>query len=168
MRSATAALISFALAFGMAAFTVEPASAARRSVATKAEFNRIQNGQTLNQVRKIIGSSGDMVDPYTYRWNSTGGRIVGVYFVEGRVADKERMVVASLSEYKKIKKGQGYSRVKNIIGGRSQFSYQDDDVRYRVWLSPDLSKIIVITFAHGKVIGKERISDEEAISFAAR
>ena len=159
MRLVSAVLVSLALAVGTMAFTAAPASAASKTVATRAEYKKIHTGQSLSQVRKIIDSSGDRLQPGVYKWRSTGGRMVVVYFNKGEVVNKERLVVASLKEYKKIKKGQKYTKVKKNIGGLSQFSYQVDDVRYRVWVSPDLSKTIVVRFAHGKVIGKSRTSN---------
>jgi hypothetical protein len=107
-------------------------------------------------VRAIIDSSGESIAPDLYRWKSTRGRYVFVFFDDGKVIGKQRSVVASLSEYKKIKRGNSYNRVKKIIGGPSQYSFQDNEVRYRVWFSPDLRNIITIAFDHGKVIGKER------------
>jgi len=157
VRFVTAVFVSLALALGAMAFTAAPATAASKSVATRAEYKKIHGGQSLSKVRKIIDSSGDRLRPGVYKWRSTGGRIVVVYFNNGVVVGKDRLVVASLKEYKKIKKGQKYAKVKKNIGGLSQFSYQDGDVRYRVWASPDLSKTIVIKFAHGKVIGKQRL-----------
>ena len=168
VRFVTAVLVSLALALGSVAVTAAPASAARKSVATHAEYKRIHDGQSLGHVRKIIGVSGEQLQSGVYRWKSTHGRIVVVFFDGGQVVGKERLVVASLKEYKKIKKGQKYTRVKKIIGGLSQVSYQADDVRYRLWLSPDLRKTIVIRFAHGKVIGKERSNDGGPAAFAAR
>jgi hypothetical protein len=157
-RLVTAVLVALALAFGTLGLVATPAQAASKSRATNAEFNKIKNGQTLSQVRGIIDSSGERLAPDLYRWKSTKGRYVFVYFEDGKVVGKQRSVVASLSEYKKIKRGNSYNRVKKIIGGPSQYSFQDNEVRYRVWLSPDLRNIITVAFDHGKVIGKERNS----------
>lgn len=158
-RFLTAVLVALALALGTVGFTATPASAARKSLATNAEFKKIREGQTLSQVRSIIDSAGEQIEPGVYRWKATRGRIVVVYFEDGQTVYKQRLVVASLREYKKIKRGQKYSRVKKIIGGLSQYSVQDNDTRYRIWLSPDLRRTITVTFRGGKVVDKDRSSD---------
>jgi len=159
LRLLTAAVASLGLAVGTLGLTAPPANAASKSLATQSEYRMIREGQTLERVRDIIDSRGEAVGGGAYVWKSTQGKVVAVFFVDGRVADKERLVVASLSEYRKIDRGDRYSRVKNIIGGRSQLSVQDDEVRYRVWFSPDLRNVITVTFNdNGRVIDKDRES----------
>ena len=159
-RVLTAILVSLALALGTLALTAEPAGAARKSLATNAEYKQIRDGQSLSRVRSIVDSRGENLGNGLYRWKSTQRRYVFVYFADGEVFSKQRVVTASLSEYKKIKKRNSYHRVKKIIGGPSLFSFQDNDVRYRVWPSPDLRKTIILAFNHGKVTEKERVSDD--------
>lgn len=158
-RVITAVLISLALAFGTLGFTAAPADAARKSVATNAEFKKIKSGQTLSQVRAIVDSQGTNLGGGLYRWKSTNRRHVFVEFDGGEVVFKQRLVTASLSEYKKIDRRDSYDRVKKIIGGPSLFSFQDNDVRYRIWPSPDLRDTVILKFDKGRVIGKERSSD---------
>jgi len=161
VRLITAVLASLALALGSLGLAAPSANAASRALATQAEYRHIREGQTLQRVRDIIDSRGEAVGGDTYVWKSTQGKVVAVFFINGRVADKARLVVASLSEYRRIDRGDRYSRVKKIIGGRSQYSLQDDDgeVRTRYWFSPNLRNLITITFKdNGRVISKERES----------
>lgn len=161
VRLITAALVSLALALGTIGLTAPSANAASKSLATQAEYRQIREGQTLQRVRDIIDSRGEAVGGNTYVFKSTQGKVVAVFFFNGRVADKARLVVASLREYRKIDRGDRYSRVKKIIGGRSQFSVQDQDgeLRYRVWFSPDLRNTITVVFNdNGRVVGKDRES----------
>jgi len=159
VRLTTAALASVSLAVGTLGLTAPSAHAASKSLATQREYRQIREGQTLQRVRDIIDSRGEAVGDGAYVWKSTQGKVVAVFFIDGRVAEKGRLVVASLSEYRKIDRGDRYSRVKKIIGGRSQVSLQEDDVRYRLWLSPDLRNVITVTFNdNGRVIDKERES----------
>lgn len=166
-RVVTAVLVSLALALGTIGLTAAPASAARKSVATNAEFKKIRGGQTLSQVRSIIDSQGENLGNGLYRWKSTQGRYVFVNFEGGEVVYKQRLVTASLREYKKIDRRDSYNRVKKIIGGPSLFSFQDNDVRYRVWPSPDLRNTIIIAFDGGRVIDQDRVGDEFT-TFAGR
>ncbi len=158
-RILTAVLVSLALALGTIAFSAGPASAARKSLATNAEYKKIKDGQSLAQVRSIIDSRGENLGNDLYRWKSTQRRYVFVYFGAGEVIGKQRLVTASLGEYKKIKKRNSYDRIKKIIGGPSLFSFQDNDVRYRIWPSPDLRNTVILAFKHGKVSDKDRTSD---------
>ena len=156
VRRTASVLVSLSLSVGVLGLAAAPASAASKSLATRGEYNQIREGQSLSQVRNIIDSRGKSVGDGTYVWKSTAGKVVAVTFVGGEVADKQRLVVASLSEYNRIDIGDSYDRVKKIIGGPSQFSAQDDDVRLRLWYSPDLQRSIIITFDNGKVVDKQR------------
>ena len=166
-RLLTSIMVAVALGLGTLGFVAAPAGAASKSAATNAEYKKIKTGQTLAQVRTVVGGQGEQLDSELYRWKSTQGRYVFVYFDNGRVATKQRLVVASLGEYTKIKNKNSYDRVKKIIGGPSLYSFQDNDVRYRIWPSPDLRSTIIIAFKHGKVIDKERIGGG-ASNFAGR
>ena len=150
-------VVAVALALGALGFVAAPAGAASKSAATNAEYKKIKNGQTLAQVRAVVGGQGEQLDSDLYRWKSTQGRYVFVFFDDGRVEAKQRLVVASLSEYHKIKNRNCYDRVEKIIGGPSLYSFQDNDVRYRIWPSPDLRSTIIIAFEHGKVIDKQYV-----------
>ena len=156
-RIITSIVLAVALALGTLGFVAAPANAASKSVATNAEFKKIKGGQTLSQVRAIIDSRGDQLGTGVYRWKSTQRRHVFVFFDEnGRVEMKLRLSTVTSHEYSKIKKKNSYDRVKRIIGGPSLFSFQDNDVRYRLWPSNDLQETIIIAFKHGKVISKSR------------
>ena len=64
---------------------------------TKEEFNKIETGMTYNEVKKIIGSSGELtskvegvvvIEMYTWYGNGTAGSNANVTFQDGKVTGK--------------------------------------------------------------------------------
>ena len=156
---------------GAAAIASLPAEAASRPVATKAEYDKIKKGQSYPEVTKIIGGKGQRIGGCkigeycdgpgggiakvqydNYDWRSTGGASVGVTFVNGKVSTKERygQSTVTTSEYKHIRKGMSYAKVKSIAGGPADF--RDGTRCY--WSYDDNKRWVVIKFKSGKVSTK--------------
>jgi len=171
--AALAATIALAVGVsaGAAAIASLPAEAASRPVSTKAEYDKIKKGQSDPEVTEIIGGKGQRIGGCkigeycdgpgggiakvqydNYDWRSTGGASVGVTFVNGKVSTKERygQSTVTTSEYKHIRKGMSYAKVKSIAGGPADF--RDGTRRY--WSYDDNKRWVVIKFKSGKVSTK--------------
>lgn len=149
---------TLALTIGGSVASAPAAEAAPKSVATVKEYKKIKKGQSLAKVQRIIGSKGHRSERSSdanvpWIWRGTQGKDVYVSVFNGTVTGKWRIPdkTVTKSEYKKIKKGQSYKKVKSIIREKGKLSWQQGNEKRYYWSSEGCDRFVNVLFVRGKV-----------------
>lgn len=161
------------LAVGGLFVSAPTANAAPKSTATVKEYKKIKSGHGLSKVRSIIGSAGRQVTSgesrgsYAFVWRGTGGNDVYVRFAAGKVTEKLRIadMTVSRAEYKKIKKGQSYGKVKGVVREKGQIFWGYDRETAYYWCAADPRYYVVAYFDRNKLQAKEYVHWTDAPSY---